>query len=103
MTFAPAMQVLTSQWPVYDIWAYNTFADHPKPRASAQDILITRPEFDPNLELLPAGGASFIAALELGHSLGEAAALATETSPDFDLGSVLALLLTGNAITSLVT
>jgi len=98
LTFAPAVRILRSPWPVFDIWAFNTHDDHPKPRAAAQDVLVTRPEFDPAPALLPAGGADLIEALQKGQTLGTAADAAQGIAPDFDLTAVLGLLLNGGAI-----
>ncbi|MEX0317017.1 MAG: putative DNA-binding domain-containing protein [Ruegeria sp.] len=101
--FAPAMEILRSPWPVYAIWRFNTEEGAPKPQAGAQDVLITRAEFDPAPHLLPAGGADWIDALRAGQTIGEAHETALAKVPDFDLGATLALLLQGNAITSLTT
>lgn len=95
---APATELLRSPWPIYDIWRFNTKEEAPKPRAVAQDVLITRPEFDPEPHLLPAGGASFIAALLSGEPLSEAATAASATTDHFDLSATLALLITGQAL-----
>lgn len=99
MTFAPAVSLLRSPWPIHAIWAYN-MQDGPKPQAVAQDVIILRPEFDPEPLALASGGYEFITALMAGGTLGAAAAVATDEAPDFDLGATLGLLLTGNALTS---
>ncbi len=101
MSIAPSVQVLSSPWPIYDLWAYNSIEGHPKPQAGAQDMLITRVEFDPLPHLLPSGSVEFIAALRGNATLSEATEQTTKTYADFDLGAVLGLLLTGNAITSI--
>lgn len=101
LTLAPAVTVLRSDWPLYDIWRFNTQKDAPKPRHEAQDVLITRPEFDPMPQLLPPGAATWIDALQAGETFGAAHEAATAAAPDFDLGAALALLIQGNAITSL--
>jgi hypothetical protein len=101
VTFAPAMQVLRSDWPVFDIWRVNTEADAPKPRAIAQDVLITRPGFDPAPQPLPTGGADWINALRAGASIGDALDAAQAGHPGFDPGATLALLIGGGAITGL--
>lgn len=100
MTFAPAIELLTSPWPLHAIWAFN-MADGPKPEAVAQDVLITRADYDPAPHVLPAGGYAAMASLIGGQTLGESVATGTEAAPDFDLGALLALLLQGNAITSI--
>ncbi|MDK3073149.1 DNA-binding domain-containing protein [Sedimentitalea sp. JM2-8] len=101
VTLAPGVSVLRSDWPVYDIWRFNTQPDAAKPRHVAQDVLITRPEFDPAPNLLPPGGATWIAALIDGETVGSALDMAQRDCPDFDLTTCLALLLSGNALTSL--
>ncbi|CUJ11477.1 HvfC/BufC N-terminal domain-containing protein [Cognatishimia activa] len=98
LTLAPSMNVVRSHWPIYDIWAFNTYENHPKPEARAQNVVVMRPEFDPAPHPLPAGGATFISALQKGESLGQAADTAAELAEDFDLGAVLGLLLTHGAI-----
>ncbi|MGR3637009.1 MAG: HvfC/BufC family peptide modification chaperone [Shimia sp.] len=100
MAFAPAVETLQSPWPIHAIWAFN-MADGPKPDAIAQDVLITRTEFDPKLHALSAGGFACLTALLAGLPLGDAAAKGSEAAQDFDLGALLAILLAGNAITSL--
>ena len=101
LTLAPAVQVLRSSWPVHGLWRYNTEDSAPKPEPQAQDVLITRPEFDPIPQVLPPGGAVWIRALMGGAAVGEALEQATAEDETFDLGATLALLLQGGAITGL--
>ena len=98
LEFAPAMKILRSDWPIYDIWRFNTAPDAPKPSPGPQDILITRPEFDPIPHLLPPGGAHWISALLNGQSIAAAHGGALTEDPEFDLGATLALLLQGGAV-----
>lgn len=95
---APSVEVISSAWPVHDIWAFNMVSGAPKPSATAQDVLITRVNFDPEQYLLPSGGAVFVRALQNGASLGAAAAQASAVTSEFDLSTTLALLLSGQAI-----
>lgn len=67
----------------------------------AQDVLITRPEFDPIPQNLPPAGAVWIRALMAGATIGEAMEHAAAEDEAFDLGSTLALLLQGGAVTGL--
>ncbi|WP_372884950.1 putative DNA-binding domain-containing protein [Shimia sp.] len=97
---APSLQLVRSPWPVLAIWIYNNEGGAPKPRAGAQEVLVARVGFDPAPHLLPAGGGGFVAALQKGARLGEAAAATLEHHPEFDLGAVLTLLLDTRAITS---
>ena len=97
LRLAPATAVLRSAWPVHAIWQANMHAI-PLPRdLGPQDVLITRPAFDPVPERLPPGGAAIIAALQAGAALADAHA----ASPDADLGAIFTLLLRTNAIAAL--
>jgi len=98
---APSAVLLRSDWPVFDIWRYNTEEEAPKPRAEAQDVLITRPDYDPIPRLLPAAAADWIAALAAGASLGEAYVQAADKNPEFDPGTVLTMLLQDGVISEL--
>lgn len=95
LTLAPALRLLRSDWPILAIWRANTQGDEPPAARVAEDVLILRPGFDPDLHLLPSGGAYFIAAL----LQGETVATALERAPDLDLTATLTLLLAGGAIT----
>lgn len=98
LTLAPALRVIRSDWPIHAIYRANTEADAPKPQMQAEDVLITRPEFDPMLQPLTPGAADFIAALQDTKTLGEALDHAASTTPTFDLSHTLGLLIAGGAI-----
>jgi len=98
LEFAPSMQIIRSRWPLYDLWAFN-MKDGPKPRDVAQNVIVLRPEFDPAPRQMPAGSATFIAALQSGEALGPAHITAMQAAPDYDLNATLSLLISGNAIT----
>jgi hypothetical protein len=97
LTLAPSLRVVPSRWPLFDLWrAASTPGSEPGP--DPQDILITRPLYDPVAEMLPPGGAAFLAMISAGHPL----AAALEAAGDnFDLAATLSLLLAGGAITAL--
>ncbi|MCC1494799.1 DNA-binding domain-containing protein [Cognatishimia sp. F0-27] len=97
---APATRIVTSPWPALSVWRYTLRPDQPKPAARAEDILVTRPEFDPEPHLLPDGGARFVLALQSGASFGTAIDAAGD---GFDLPQMLGLLLKTGAITDLST
>ncbi|MGI9370280.1 MAG: HvfC/BufC family peptide modification chaperone [Ruegeria sp.] len=100
LSFAPSMQVITSDWPIHSIWRFNVEDAAPKPEPGAQDVVITRAEFDPVPHLLPPGGAAWIHGLKSGQTIGAAFDSAVSEEPNFDLGTTLSLLLQGGAITS---
>ena len=97
---APATELISSQWPIFQIWQFNMAAG-PKPEMRAEDVLITRPEFDPQNIVLPRCGGIFVQALIQQKTFGDALTAASTHNPEFDLSQTLAALLTGNAITGI--
>ncbi|MCI2397883.1 DNA-binding domain-containing protein [Aliiroseovarius subalbicans] len=97
---APALRLVRSKWPIHGIWAFN-MQGAPQPQMQGQDVLITRPDFDPVLTPLPDGGAAFIIALQQGQSFGTALGLATAQAANFDLTTTLGTLISGAAITKI--
>jgi putative DNA-binding protein len=99
--FAPAVRLVRSDWPIHDIWQFNTNDNAATPQPGAQDVLITRPEFEPGVHLLPNGGADWIQALMGGKNIGAALDAACAKTPEFGMTFPLTLLLQGDAIVSL--
>lgn len=63
----------------------------------AQDALVTRPGFEPQLRALPPGCAMFLASLGAGRPLGEAAEEALAASADFDFAGAIGVTLASGA------
>jgi hypothetical protein len=102
MVLAPALVHIPSNWPLFDIWRFNTEDGAPQPGPDPQHILILRPEFDPAPHPLSSAEGVWIAALRSGDTLGTALTQATAQNPDFDMTHVLTLLIQGQAITELL-
>lgn len=100
LTLAPSAIVVRSAWPIHAIWRANTQPDAPKVKMAAEDVLVVRPEFDPEPHLLPAGGGAFVDTLSKG-SLGDAVEAAQIEVAEFDLTNTLGLLIAGQAITDI--
>jgi hypothetical protein len=96
LTQSPATRMIRSRWPLYDLWLRATKNDAPQPRAIGQAVLITRPEFDPQVHLLPTGAATWLRALET-SPIGEAVDAATNAAPEFDFAASLTLALQSHA------
>ena len=97
LTLAPALRVVKSGWPLHDLWRAAT-TPGTEPGTEPQDVLITRPRYDPVAEVLPPGGAAFLGAIAAGRPLAAALGAAGDS---FELAATLSLLLAGGAITAL--
>lgn len=98
LTLAPAIRVLRSPWPVLSVYRYTMQPGSPKPQARPEDVLVSRPGFDPEPHPLPPGAAPFVAALRAGTPFGAALEAA---SAGFDLSATLSLLLSNGALSDL--
>ena len=96
--FAPATQVISSEYPIHAIYRANTDPDAPKPLMAAENVLITRPQLDPQLHSIDDAAAACLTALMARQPLGLAM---TQAGDDLDLGALLGLLLGQGAITTL--
>lgn len=103
MALAPATQIVRSAWPLFDLWRYNTDPAAPKPRAVAQDVLVTRVEFDPMPQVLPQGAADWLETINKGTAFGLATEQTLAIHPHFDLTQALTLALTSNALVNYTT
>jgi hypothetical protein len=100
LTFAPATCLIQSDWPLYDVWRFNTDVDAPAPRAIAQSVLITRAEFDPEPHPLTPAQYAWAMSIQHGQTLGTAQEHALNIDSAFDLTPLLTLLLTNNALST---
>lgn len=95
LRFAPAFRLLSSPWPIHAIW-HAALGGGQTPKMAAQDILILRPRFDPEVHLLSCGGADFLHAMQAGQTV--KSALATAQGVEIDLVAILSVLIAGGAI-----
>ena len=94
LTLAPALRLIRSRWPIHAIWSANMRGTDAPKATVAEDILVARPDYDPEPHALPHGAAPFIAALMGGATVAEA----LEAGAEFDLTATLGLLLATGAI-----
>jgi hypothetical protein len=98
----PAARIVRSPFAAVTIFAANR-GDAPVRQIDAgipEDALITRPDADVVVQHLPEGGAVFLQNLMAGRPLGQAAAVALESSPSFDLAANIAGMIQAGAFTS---
>ena len=100
-SFAPAMHIVRSSWPILDIWHFNMTDSAPQPGPNGQDVLIGRAEFDPSMHVLPQGGADLITLLQNETSLGDALETVEQSHKNFDFSALLGTLLQTGALTGL--
>lgn len=103
LSLAPATRIIRSHWPLYDIWRTNFQENAPKPRTIAQNVLITRPEYDPTPYALPQGAATWAESLQAGQTFGDAHETTLVVAPAFDLAQALSLVLQTSAVTEYKT
>ncbi len=103
VSLAPAAHLVRSPWPIHALWRFNMVEGAPKPTAQAEDVLVVRPDFDPDPVLLPPGAGAFIAELSEGVAFGEAFETASAECATFDLTATLGLLIGSGVITGLET
>jgi hypothetical protein len=91
-TAHPTTRIVRSAYPAVAIFAMNRVDGPATPLESsaAEDALVTRPEMEVTVRLLPSGGAVFLTSLIAGETLGEAAATAFAETPSFDLAANIA-------------
>ena len=98
--FAPSVRLIRSDWPIVSIWAFNMRGAE-KPQMRAEAALILRAEYDPEPHALDPASAAALAALMAGASLGDALEAGTAVEANYDIGPLLGLLLSQNALTDL--
>jgi Putative DNA-binding domain len=83
----PAARIICSEFPAVAIFAMNRGDGEVESIEDfvPEDALVTRPDQEVIVRLLPPGGAVFLSSLIAGGTLGEAAAAAFEVSGAFDL------------------
>lgn len=99
----PAARVLHSPYPAVTIFAANRRPGPFSPihSSAAEDALVSRPDMEVAVRLLPRGGAAFLQGLIDGATLAEAATAAMTQAPDFDLGAAIVAMIEAGALTTI--
>ena len=99
----PGTRIVCSRFPAVSIFAAHR-SDGPVGPIEAvgpEDALVTRPNLEVMVRLLPPGGAVFLMGLIAGEPLGRAAAAAVADSPEFDLPANIAGMLAAGVFTAI--
>ncbi len=99
---APSVRLVRSRWPVLDLWRAG-LGGTASASDAGQNVLVTRPAYDPAPESLAPGGGLFLAQLIAGATLGVAAEAAARAVPAFDPAPILSRLLSSGAIVDIET
>jgi hypothetical protein len=97
----PAASIVQSQFSILTMLSEGRNGMAVETPLDPQDILITRPQFDVEVRLLPVGVGKFLNQLFDGVTLAGAAEAATGTEINFDLSSALGVLLQSGATSAL--
>ncbi len=100
----PSLRLLRSRFPAQTIWTMNASDGEVRPvdLAQAEDTMIVRPDAEVEVRRVPPGGAAFVAALQRGARLGEAAAQAMADDARFDLVGNISGLIAAGAVVGIV-
>ena len=98
IVLANSVELVTSPFPIFSLWRFNTQPGAPKPTAKPECVAIFRPEFDPEPEEISLADMILLSSLKAGETLHEALGKAQDANPDHDFGRILGRMLAGNAI-----
>lgn len=100
----PATFLLQSAFPVHDIFLMNRGFKEVAPldMTIGQSLMLTRPQLDIRIVELDPADHAFLSAIQEGQSLGNAAAIGTQTNEAFDLNNALSMLLGTGATQSII-
>ncbi len=97
VALAPTVQSISSSFPIHSIWKVNSGEARAPITTEAESVLITRPEFDPQLDLISTAEHRLIVAMQAATPLG-----ALMAGPDASaLAPLLTRLIARKAIISL--
>lgn len=91
LTPHPSLSVIRSRWPIVSLWraCLGSDHDHDVDMNTPEPAVVVRPSLNVGVHVPPPGGSAFLAVLERGGSLGEAARQAMDADEAFDLARAL--------------
>lgn len=89
----PSVQIVSSHYPIVDIWEFNMVPNAEKPTAVAQTALVTRPGLDVDMKVISCAEATFLQALQENQTLEQAYEAGTTKAVDFDLSAMIVMML----------
>lgn len=100
LTLHPSLSVIASRWPVASLWSASVDPDGAGDvdMGMAEQAAVLRPALRVEVRALPPGAGVFLAALESGAGLGQAAQQAMDRVEEFDLSAGLRLIFEMGAV-----
>jgi len=100
----PALGVVRCRYAAASIWAAHQGTGELETIdwKAGEDVLVVRPDSEPELRILPPGGADFVLALARRLPLGEAMGIALSKTPAFDPQSGFGLLVSAGMVTEII-
>jgi hypothetical protein len=90
LMLAPAARIVRSRYPVGSIWsAHQSSPVNIPPISGGECVLLTRPQAEVRVTVIPASAGAFLSALSEGNSLASASEAIITDFPDFDPGAAL--------------
>jgi hypothetical protein len=101
LTIHPAVAIVRSPYPALTIFTMASGVVQAEPIGIwlGEDTLVDRLQYDVTVRLLAPGSARFLESLKAGASLQQAADMATDDNPGFDLSACLANLIGSRIVT----
>lgn len=95
VAFHPAVQIVTSPYPIISIWLAHRDDAEVQPIASwtGECALVSRPETTVELRRISRGAAAFLNTLQGRQTIEEAAVIALELEPSFDIAEGILILM----------
>ena len=90
---SPALNMVTSTFPIFDIWKRNFDDENHAISQSPQDVLITRPHMEVRVEPAPSGAYILVDELRKGATLGAAVENTLEKNPTADISQIIGLII----------
>jgi len=103
VTLHPSVSCFHTSYPIVEIWKTNSYDQEVKSITilNAEDVLVSRPNFEVMIESLPVGAVSFINQLSDGKLMSEAVAIVNDMNINFDLTKCLQIMMRSGVIANI--
>ena len=89
----PALYLLSSRFPVFDIWKRNHDDEQHAISQAGQDVLIIRPRMEVHVQPAPLGTEFFVHQIKKGEALASSVELTQNFVPNADISQIIAIII----------